>query len=295
MIPKLGGRTVQRALLLVTLAAAALMLTYCGGRDQPPDEPPVNQTTSPTAPDTPTVSPLSPLSASVGIRSEDVDTGLGLYQEGRYEEAMALFDRAIAQGVDLARAHGGRAAVYVAWRRYEEAVQEYTTALMYGSSPELLVGRCNALRYLLKHQQALDDCRTAIEMDPDNPEVHLVLASLYLEQGDTAEAQLHATKVLEELDPGSSRAAFLMGMIALQQGNAEEAMAYLTQAIELDPEEPQYYWERGFLALGLGQVEQARADMEAILRVGNPRQHGELMLRASSQLNFLGGATPESD
>lgn len=288
-----SNRTVILLLVIaVILAGLVFIVVRRNSRIESPAEPtnPVTtphvelQGTSVTSP----LSPLSPLSAAT-VTSQDVEAGLSLYRDGRYEEAFALFDQAIDQGVDLARAHGGKAAIYVAWRRYNEAIQEYSTALSYAQLPDLLTGRCNALRLLLRFDEAQKDCDAALELDPKNPEPYLVIASIHLDQGDTSGARDYAARVLEDLNPDSSEAAFLLGLVALQEGDAQEAMAQFTQAIELNPEEPQYYWERGFLALGLGQVDQARTDMEAILRVGNPRKHGELLLRASTQLNFLGG------
>jgi tetratricopeptide (TPR) repeat protein len=216
-----------------------------------------------------------------------LSVGIDLYRGGYYEEAMTVFEELIRKGVNLAEAYGGKGAVHIAWRDYEEALNSYTIALSYSRTSELLTGQCNAFRLLQRVNEAISSCNQAIELDVSNPEPYLVLAKLYLDKGDTENARLFASKVFNEMSSNRDQAAFILGLTALQEGKGEEAINNFTKAIELNPKEPVYYWERGFLALGLGKFDLARSDMRAILQVANPRLHGELMFRANAQLQFL--------
>ncbi len=285
---KSNGFTRILGFMLVSVAIA-LLVAGCGSD---------NKKSTPVPASTEFESPLvlSPLTSPLVTPQDSpsyVEKGLGLYANGQYEEAMENFTQAIAQGTDVARAYGGRGSVFVAWRRYNEAVEEYTAGLAHERRADLLIGRCNAFRHLQRYEEAIRDCQEALSLQPNSPDAYLVLAGMYLDQGDTERSREYIQDVMT-LAPANSKALFLLGLADLADGDATGAMQNFTEAIKLNPNEPQYYWERGFLALGLGKVDQAREDMKAILRIGDPQIHGDLMFRASAQLNLLGSGDSDN-
>lgn len=69
-------------------------------------------------------------------------------------------------------------------KQYREAVEEFSAALFLvpdddNLTPQLYVGRANALNGLERHEGALNDAMMALGRDPDMGEAHLVLARTY--------------------------------------------------------------------------------------------------------------------
>ena len=73
------------------------------------------------------------------------------------------------------------------------------------------------------------------------------------------------------------------------QGSADEVIQNLSKAIELNPNEPQYYWERGFMYFSNGLIKKFEADMTKILEIANPESDGEILLKAGTLLNSYKG------
>jgi len=287
-------------ILLVFLIFVGLFVTSCGGEDAPAGAPngdiliPATSEPAPAPERSPSQAEMSPLNSPLATPGADeatasayVDAGLVATDDGDYDEAFQLFSKAIELGGDLSRAHAATGTLYVIWRRYPEALDEYSKALELERTPDILIGRCNVYRLLLRVPEALQDCNEAIALKPDDTEIYLVLASLYLEKQDYAEARAQADNVLR-LDPENDKAVFTTAMIDLAEGQADKAFDQLSLAISMNSKEPRYYWERGFLSIALGKIDQARTDMQSVLDVADPKKDGDLMLFAGSQLQILG-------
>jgi tetratricopeptide (TPR) repeat protein len=54
-------------------------------------------------------------------------------------------------------------------------------------------------------------------------------------------------------------------------GNLDDAMADITRAIEIEPNEPDYYFNRGRWNLGAGKLDAAIADQTDALEIGDKR------------------------
>jgi tetratricopeptide (TPR) repeat protein len=216
-----------------------------------------------------------------------VDLGNQLASEGKLEEAYSQYNTAIQNNIDLAAAYSGRGDIFIQWRRFAEAANDYTTSLQYNQSAEVLVSRCNANRMLAKPDAAREDCNEAIQLNPELPDAYLALAMLDLDQGDTAEAE-SAVQTALEIDPDSATTQHVLFQIKLIEGDTEGAIEAVTKSIEIDPSQPQYYWDRGFSYYMTGQIELAKEDMRQLLEVGIPERDGELLLKAGTLLSSFG-------
>lgn len=216
-----------------------------------------------------------------------VDRGNQLASEGKLEEAFAQYNTAIQNNTDLAAAYSGRGNIFTQWRRFAEAANDYTTALQYNKTAEVLINRCNANRMLAKPEAARQDCSEAIQLNPEMADAHLALAMLNLDQGNTAEAET-AVQTALEINPDSATTYHVLSQIKLIEGDMEGAIEALTKSIEIDPNQPQYYWDRGFTYYMTGQIEPAKEDMRQLLEIGNPERDGELLLRAGTLLTSFG-------
>ena len=251
------------ALALVVVVLVGLLVTNYFRDDEPliTSTPTTGEVESPrTANELSTpVSPLSPLSSPMPTPSDVsglLDTADQQYESGNYQEAFDLYSQAIevGQGSSLWRAYTGRGNVYSAWRRHPEALEEYNTSLNYAQTPVTLISRCSVHRLLHNYDQAIADCNEAVSLDPTNAEAPLALASIFLDRGELEEARAKAEQA-QNLDPTLAEVPYLLSLIDLAEGNGQKSVENLTKAIELMPDSAFFYWERGFLYLGLGEVE----------------------------------------
>ncbi len=293
-------KSTQRLWILLVFYIIGMLATACGGKDTsapvPNGDTSISATTAPTpAPErslsqveiSPLNSPLLTPTAGQATASSYVDAGMTAFNDGDYDEAFQLFSKATALDENMSSAHAAIGMLYVTWRRFPEALDAYSKAIELERTADNLIGRCNVYRLLLRTEEALQDCNEAIALKPDDTEIYLVLSSLYLENKDYAQARAQADNVLR-LDPENDKAVFTTGMIDLAEGLADNAYDKLSESISMNSKEPRYYWERGFLSMALGKIDQARKDMHSVLDVADPKKHGDLMLFAGSQLEILG-------
>ena len=210
-----------------------------------------------------------------------------LTDSGNYEEARAIYDQMIADKHDLAAALEGRGNLNSLTRNFTEAIQDYTDALVLNKTANLLASRCNANRIWLYLDKALADCQEAVTMDPKNVDAGLALAELYRSTKDTPKAKAEYERLLNVV-PKNSKVFFIGSQLAIDEGDLVQAEQLLTSSIELDPTNPNYYWERGFLYISLAKVDQAKKDMHSILKYANPIADGELIYQASNALGMMG-------
>lgn len=216
-----------------------------------------------------------------------LEEGAQLLDSGHYDRAVTAFSKAIERGNELARAYAGRADSYFGLRHFDKAASDYTASLQYGRTPRALTGRCNAYRMLAQFELARKDCEAALELEPESAEPHVGLGLLYLELQDHTRARDEVGRAIQ-VAPGSVSAYYALAQIEMAWGSTEKAIVALSKCIELDPTDPAWYWERGFLYYLSGQMDPAVEDLQSVLKYGKPEVHGELMFRAGTLLRSLG-------
>lgn len=102
-----------------------------------------------------------------------------------------------------------------------------------------------------------------------------------LEEGDIARARLEFKNVLQ-IDPKHARAWYELAEIEATQQNWGAAFGAYGKAVELDPQNLQARVKRGQLLFDSGQLEDALADIEAVLAV-DPENPDALALRGAVQ------------
>lgn len=120
-----------------------------------------------------------------------------LARSGKFDEAMAEFEQALAADPYNIQALYGRALIYQGRGQHPQAIDDFTAAS--GLSPqkaEPLVGRATSYLALDKTKQAATDLDEAVQADPNNVAAWSVRGQVYEKLGDKAKAAASYNRAL---------------------------------------------------------------------------------------------------
>ncbi len=187
--------------------------------------------------------------------------GATLMARGRYEEALAAFDRAVELETQYVPVHDSRAWLLIELGRYEEALAAYDRAIKLDAYDfEALENRKWVLAELGRHEELLDPYDWAIESDPDSAWAHHRKGAALAELGRYEEA-LEAYDRTIKLRPGDAWAHSVKGSVLAKLGRYEEALAVLDSAFELGPDEARVHYSRAFTYSLMGRRDDALRDL----------------------------------
>jgi tetratricopeptide (TPR) repeat protein len=191
--------------------------------------------------------------------------GLEHRKEGRYQEAVGDFTRALERDPRLVAALVHRGFCYRALGQPQTALHDLEQALKIDpASVAALYYR--ALVHSDRHDyvRALEDLDRAGRLDPRFPRVPLQRARVYAALARYEEAVAECTRALQ-LDPRSAPALGQRADAHLELDEQAKALADLDRAIALEPRTPGFVVQRGLLHLRAGHFEQAIADFDRAL------------------------------
>jgi tetratricopeptide (TPR) repeat protein len=206
----------------------------------------------------------------------------------RYEDAAIHFDSMIKKDIALSQAYFGRGNGFLGLRRFDEALRDYTKSLDIERTSEVLASRCNTFRIYTKYEEALRDCHEALSLDSKNTDALLATILLYIDQQKFPEAREFIDEFIQA-NPENATGYYALAQLQMAEGPSVAAIDSLTRALELDPDNLQFLWDRGFLFYSNGRIRESKADMEKIIKLANPQTDGEILLNAGTILNSFTG------
>jgi tetratricopeptide (TPR) repeat protein len=208
-----------------------------------------------------------------------------LYLKGRYHvlklkqtetnKAISYFQQAIAIDPNYALAYVGLATSYRSFplagemsptEFFPKAKAAAQRAVEIDDQlPEAHAGLGYILyRYDCNWNEAENECRRALELDPNSAEVHETYAHLFLITGRHTEA-LAALKRARELDPLNLRISVVEAQFLIYAGQINEALFRSQKTIELDPDfwfahnyASSAYIEKGMYVEAIAEARKAR-------------------------------------
>jgi len=145
------------------------------------------------------------------------DRGVHLQDQGKLDEAVAEFRKAIRLKPDLAEAHGNLGVALRAQGKQEEAIAEFRAATrIKPDSADAHISLGVALKAQGKLEEAVAESRTAIRIKPDDADKHVNLGNLLDDQGKLAEAIAEYRAALR-LKPDYSGAHYNLGLALRKQ------------------------------------------------------------------------------
>jgi tetratricopeptide (TPR) repeat protein len=112
---------------------------------------------------------------NAGAQSVDelIASGTKLNLKGNYEEALALFNQAIALDEGQMDAYLKRAFAYSALNRYQEAILDYNKIIATNPNAVLAyISRGSVYNKLEQYQEAIEDFTQVINLQPENSEAY---------------------------------------------------------------------------------------------------------------------------
>lgn len=145
---------------------------------------------------------------------------------------------------------------------YEEAVLEYSEDLKFNPKDvRMLYNRGRAYEEQGNFEEAKSDYENALEVEPNNFQVLLSLANVHYDQKNYTNALLLADQAAEI--PGAPAMASFMKARALHQlGKPDEALKAYGNAIAVDKEFGQAYFNRGLLKVAMKNVGDSCEDFQ---------------------------------
>ena len=160
----------------------------------------------------------------------------------------------------------------------QEAVEEFGRALLVSDRYAIAYyHRAGVLRALKRTAEAEADLDRTIELDPGFAPAYQERARVHLEAKRMAEALVDLAKA-RELNPQDADAFHLTANALVMMGRLEDALPYYGQAIEREPDEPMFHFNRALIRLKLGDPAGAVEGFEKVLAM-NPSP----TLRASTE------------
>jgi tetratricopeptide (TPR) repeat protein len=160
--------------------------------------------------------------------------------------------------------------------QFEKAVEGYTEELKFKPNDvKLLYNRGRAWQELASYDKARADFEAALNQDPKNFQVLLSLALIQLEDKNYASALLYATKA-EEISGAPAEASFLKARALHQMGMTGDALKAYGNAISLDKDFAQAYFNRGMLKIALDQTKDACEDFKLAAALDYPGASDQL-------------------
>jgi adenylate cyclase len=195
--------------------------------------------------------------------------------EAHLERADAASRRALELDPELAEGHAARAHVLALTDRYDEAKEEFETAIRL--DPMLYDAYYHYGRAALMHgsfERSAQMFEKAFAVRPDDYQAPLLVTQVYRSLGREAEvreAYERGVRLVEKylkLNPDDQRALVLGANALWLVGQPERALEWGNRALALDPENPSVLYNLGCFYSVAGMVDQSLDCLEKSAKVG---------------------------
>jgi protein O-mannosyl-transferase len=195
--------------------------------------------------------------------------GLALGMQGRFQEAIADFDKAIILDPYYSVAYDNRGMFSGTIGQYDSAIRDFTMAINLDPVDyRAYDSRAVTFEKMGQFEKALDDYNTAVTLNPSFQEAFYHLGILYGKMGLHNEAIQSLNKSIA-LNPSNVEAYSNRGVMYSLNGQPEQALEDYNKAIALNQNFATAYLNRGNLYLKSGRKDMAFADFQRACALGD--------------------------
>jgi len=197
----------------------------------------------------------------------------GASSDREYETALNLLDQVIKEDAGIMEARQVRANIFLQLDRPEEAVEECKEALKV--DPEYnaaIFTLAQAYRRLGKYEEAIAGFERAVQLDPRDAKPHVNLGEIYLDTKDLDKAMAHFEEAIS-IDPDhSSLAHNNLGAVFLEKKMLERAEQEILKALEMRERIPDAHYNLGLLYEERGDLRRAMEEYRKEIEI-HPGAH----------------------
>jgi tetratricopeptide (TPR) repeat protein len=161
---------------------------------------------------------------------------VALQAEGRRDEAIVYYRRAVDLFPELPDAHSNLGALLAAQGHHDSALNEYQTAARL--DPELVEAQVNVGIELAQrgaYDEALRSLNQAVALDASNASAYYNLGLVLVARGDANKAR-QSFETAIRLDPNNADAQNNLGVLFAQMGDLSSAIAHFRAALTIRPD-----------------------------------------------------------
>ncbi len=227
------------------------------------------------------------------------DSAWELSKAGRYEEAIAMWKKALELQPGSEKVHNVIGQLLVGAGKFEEAIPHFEKTLEI--NPEYPAGHSN-LGVALAGSGRLDEATVefgkALAVDPNSAEGHNNLGRVLLSKGDFDQAIVHFRKALETMPDSASvrgnlgQALANSGRVLTLKGKFEEAILQFQSALEVMPDSAEVHNGLGVSLVQKGRLDEAISHFEKAVAL--KPDYAEPYFNLGDTLFYLEGKAPEA-
>jgi tetratricopeptide (TPR) repeat protein len=218
--------------------------------------------------------------------------GNALAEQGKPDEAIAAYRKAIRLRPDYAEAHTKLGGVLMKEYQLDEAIAAFHRAFRINpDDTEVLKSLELALMLQGKPGALMALWREVIRIDPDHAYARCMLGNALRKQGQLDQA-IAEFRELIRIEPGGDHYHYKLGCVLWERGKPDEAIAALRTAIRINPDAAEVHYMLGIALDGQGRTQEALVAFREALRLepdDGATQNGLALVLAA----FPGG--PRSD
>jgi tetratricopeptide (TPR) repeat protein len=219
--------------------------------------------------------------------------GNALMQEGRFQEAIADFRRAIRIKPDYADVYNNYGAALIRVGQQREAMAQYEQALkLKPDFPQALNNSGAALEQMGQPSEAIECYKKALRLKPDYAVAHFNLGNLYKAAGRYRQAVACFSQALL-FKPDYAEAYNNLGIVFFETGRPQEAIGYYRQALKWRPDYVQAYYNTALAHAELGQSNEAEAAAGTALKLARDQGARPQAEQIENWLDSYRGAAPD--
>lgn len=167
--------------------------------------------------------------------------GVAKANAGHYDEAVAAFEKSLAEDPNLVEAQEWIAHILILRGDYDGAIERYQRIVARRPSTDSKVNLGLAYLRVGDVDMAVKTLSSAVAADPNHCTGWNNLSIAYLRQGKIADARAAAERALA-LKPDFASAYVNLGNVELREGDAEAAVASYQKALALDAGQTDAYY-----------------------------------------------------